>query len=182
MMPKNLVLIIQEHAMEWRKLFFVVGLVCVTSTVAADDVVDTMMEEQLDAELSNVQGQQIIYIGTNEYPLKNADVAVSAGISLGTYNLDAQHNLENHLVKGLPTVPGKMNIEDAERIVEQRFNALSQADIMSIFQPVLLVERWDIRKAPAFVFGNGEAVIYGISDAAVAINIWQEWRREGGGW
>lgn len=120
--------------------------------------------------------QVIVYIGTNDYPLESAETAAESGVKIETYNLDAQRNLENRLMAGLPTKPGTMNIEDVQRIVGQRFNALSPEEVKSIFEPVSLTQRWDIRKVPAFVFGNGEAVIYGITDVAVALEYWQDWR------
>ncbi len=126
-------------------------------------------------------GSLIVYIGTNDYPLENAEAAAEAGVKIAAYNLDAKRNLENSLMAGLPTKSGTMNIEDVQRIVEQRFNALSPEEVRSIFEPVSLAQRWDIRKAPAFVFGSGEAVIYGITDAVVALEYWQDWRDSQGG-
>lgn len=122
----------------------------------------------------------IVYIGTNDYLPENTEAAAEAGVQLGIYNLDAHRNLENRLTEGLPTTPGMMKIEDVQRIVEQRFNALSPEEVKSIFEPVSLAQRWDIRKVPVFVFGAGAAVIYGITDVAVALEYWRYWRNSQG--
>ncbi|MCF6256160.1 MAG: TIGR03757 family integrating conjugative element protein [Gammaproteobacteria bacterium] len=143
----------------WRQVF--IGMVCLLfSTVAMAD-----------------EPQMIVYLGTNDFPLENAEAATRAGITLAAYNLDAQKNLEHHLMEGLPIHLKTMDsIGSIQSIVEQRINDLPQEEIMAIFQPVMLVQRWDIRKTPAAVFGKGEAVVYGITDANLILEYWQEWQ------
>jgi len=161
-------------------LFIVTGLVCGASNTVAGDIISNIMAEQFGApgDPDNRSIPLIIYIGTNDYPLENADAAARAGVNLGVYNLDAQRNLERRMMDGLPTSPEESNLDinALQRIVEQRFNALSQDELRSIFQPVMLAERWDIRKAPAFIFGNGEAVVYGLTDVLAILKLWQEWQ------
>lgn len=114
---------------------------------------------------------RIVYIGTNDHPVENAVAATRAGVGLSTYNLDAQRNLENHLAADLPS-----DMAAAEALVQQRFDALSTEEVRAIFQAVILVAQWDIRQVPAFVFGDGEAVIYGLTDVGEALDHWRAWR------
>ena len=114
---------------------------------------------------------RIVYIGTNDSPVENPSAASRAAFDLSTYNLDAQRNLENHLAADLPS-----DMTAAEALVQQRFDDLSTEEVRAIFQAVVLVSQWDIRKVPAFVFGDGEAVIYGLTDVGDALDHWQAWR------
>jgi len=130
-----------------------------------------------EADDALVKQPMIVYLGTNDFPLENADAATRAGMTLAAYNLDAHRNLEHRLMEGLPTSLKTLDrIGAIQNIVEQRINALPEQAIMNIFQPVMLVQRWDIRKVPAAVFGNGEAVVYGITDADLILEYWREWR------
>jgi len=153
------------------------ALACGAVSATADDPAASMMASQIDASPERSM-PLIIYIGTNEYQLENVDAATREGITLGVYNLDARRNLERRMMEGLPTSPEESNLDiDAlQAIVEQRFNALSQDELTSIFQAIMLVQRWDIRKAPAFVFGNGQAVIYGLTDVEEMLEFWREWQ------
>ena len=45
--------------------------------------------------------------------------------------------------------------------------------MQNAFRGIALAIQWGIRKAPAFVFDNGQAVIYGLTDAEVALKRWQ---------
>lgn len=139
-----------------------------------------MGSAQADGGTTNVDGDllltdlpMVVYIGTNDYPVKKAEAATTAGISMVAYNLDAHRNLENHLTENLPS-----DMATAMALAEARFDALPQEDVKSIFQAVALTARWDIRKAPAFVFGNGEAVIYGLTDTAEALTVWRKWQQK----
>ena len=40
---------------------------------------------------------------------------------------------------------------------------------MRLFKGVALLVEWDIKKLPAFVFGEGQYVIYGVTDTNTAI-------------
>lgn len=150
------------------KLAIVIALIVGTmsKSVAEDDVITEWVTTD------------IIYIGTNAYAPKNIDAAQDREFTISTYNLDTQRNLEKQLSEGLPTDPSQ--IEEAERIAGERFEALPIADLQAIFRPVILVAKWDIRKVPAFVFGDGGAVIYGLTDVDAALDHWQAWREERG--
>ncbi len=114
----------------------------------------------------------VIYIGTDEYPPQNLSAASAAGVTLGVYNLDAQHKLEARLTQNLPA-----DQASAQRIVGERFAALTGDEVQAIFRPVALVAQWDIRKAPAIVFDDGATVIYGVTDVGQALNYWRTWHQ-----
>lgn len=154
-----------------RMLALLGGLVMGSLAQAEDEM------EGSNSILENLP--QIIYIGTNDHPLENARAAEQAGITLGAYNLDAQRNLEHWLIRDLPVdLADPRDFERVQGIVQARFAELSDDDVRNAFMAVMLAAQWDIRKAPAFVFGNGISVIYGLTDAAVAIDHWRAWRRD----
>ena len=110
----------------------------------------------------------VVFIGTNEYPAINVESAEAFGVQLQQYNLDAHRNLEKKLSEGLPT-----DLVEAERIANERLMALPGLEVQAAFQGIALATQWDIRKAPAYVFDDGRAVIYGVTDLAVALKRWQ---------
>ena len=110
----------------------------------------------------------VVYLGTNDYPVRNADQAAAYGVRLMAYNLDGHRNLERRLSEDLPP-----NLEEAERIANERLAALDGEELQNAFRGIALALQWDIRKAPAFVFEDGQAVIYGLTDVTVALKRWQ---------
>ena len=118
--------------------------------------------------VSSAESPVMVYLGTNQYPLLNADQAARYGVRLVQYNLDDHRNLERRLSADLP-----QNLEEAERIVNERLAALDGEALQNAFRGIALAIQWDIRKAPAFVFENGQTVIYGLTDAEVALKRWQ---------
>ena len=125
-------------------------------------------EEPTAFPVSSSESPLVVYLGTNAYPLHNADQAARYGVRLVQYNLDGHRNLERRLSADLP-----QNLEEAERIVNERLAALDGEALQNAFRGIALAIQWDIRKAPAFVFDNGQAVIYGLTDAEVALKRWQ---------
>ena len=153
---------------DYLRLFMSMACLGMMSLAQAADDMASPMEGAPSPAL------QVVYIGTNDYPLENEEAAKKAGITLGAYNLDAPRNLERRLVMALPA-----DRATAETLVRQRFGALPAEEVRAIFKAVVMASQWDIRKAPAFVFGGGEAVIYGLTDVGEALGHWEAWRREG---
>jgi len=118
---------------------------------------------------------RVVYIGTNDDPMEYAEAIERLDIPFAALNLDAQRNLEMRLAEDLPT-----DRDAASALIQQRFEALD-TDVRSVFHALVLTARWDIRKTPAFVFDRGAAVIYGVTDARVAVSAWRRWQRRGGG-
>lgn len=110
----------------------------------------------------------VTYIGTNDYEIVNAGAAEAHGVRLVVYNLDAHRNLEKRLSADLPDDP-----VEAERIANERLEALDGRTVQEAFRGVALAIQWDLRKAPAIVFGAGEQVIYGVTDLEEALKRWE---------
>lgn len=108
----------------------------------------------------------VYFITTNQFQIKNTDAAKQSGFELRVLNLDAHLNLEAELSKGLP----QNNIEEAERIATERLEKMDWRELQAAFQGMALASNLDIRKAPAFVFNEGQLVIYGMTDARDAMN------------
>jgi len=113
----------------------------------------------------------VTYIGTNDHAIVNAAAAEAYGVRLVVYNLDAHRNLEKQLSADLPDDP-----VEAERIANERLEAIDGRKVQEAFRGVALAIQWDLRKAPAIVFGAGEQVIYGVTDLEEALKRWEFYR------
>lgn len=115
---------------------------------------------------------KITFLGTNQYSIQSKDVATEFNFEIDTYNLDAIKNLEKEISQGLPKDPVK-----AQEIANKRLDKVDQSKTMHMFQGTALLFTWDIKKLPAFVFGEGEFVIYGVTDTQIAIKRYLNSRR-----
>jgi integrating conjugative element protein (TIGR03757 family) len=125
----------------------------------------------LQSAMAADQQPLVTYIGTNDYGIVNASVAKDYGVKLVVYNLDAHRDLEKRLSADLPA-----DLMEAERIANERLKALDGRTIQKAFRGVALAIQWDLHKAPAFVFGNGEQVIYGVTNLEEALKRWNFYR------
>lgn len=114
---------------------------------------------------------QVTYIGTNDAPLQNARAAESYDIKLTVYNLDGHRNLEKELSDNLPP-----DLAQAEIIANERLKAMDGKRVQDAFKGVALSIQWDLRKAPATVFGDGQQVIYGVTDLDEALKRYRYFR------
>lgn len=133
-----------------------------------DDDLQSRISSQNHTDLPKV-----VYLGTNEFPPVNIEAFEDSQYEIAVFNLDAQRNLEESLTRDLP-----QNVEQAEQIVRDRTKQLSQDDILSIFQAPAIVIKWGIQKTPAWIFNNGTSVIYGVTDARYALQLWEDWKKE----
>lgn len=120
---------------------------------------------------ANQPTSKMYYLGTNAYPIENKSNAHSYGYVLNEYNMDGHLNLEKELSEGLP----QKDIELAEKIANERLEKLDWSKLQTAFQGLALAAAWDIKKLPAFVFAEGEFVIYGVTDVNEAINRWEQY-------
>lgn len=125
------------------------------------------------AETAGNNNQRLTYLGTNQYPIKNAEMAREYGFLLSQHNLDALNNLEAEITKGLPLD----NLAEAQRIANERFNQLSEEQGVELLRGPARLVQWDIKKLPAFVFGDGQYVIYGVTDTDAALRRYRNSRR-----
>ncbi|MEW8139162.1 MAG: DUF1525 domain-containing protein [Candidatus Thiodiazotropha endolucinida] len=110
----------------------------------------------------------VTYIGTNAHTLVNAKAAEHYNVALSVYNIDGHRNLEKELSADLP-----QNFVEAEKIANDRLMALDGKAIQDAFRGVALTLQWDLRKVPAIVFGDGDQVIYGVTNLDEALKRYQ---------
>ncbi len=115
---------------------------------------------------------QLTYFGTNQYQLTQESVATEYNLLLTNYNLDAQRNLEAMISSGLPE-----DRDEAQRIATKRMESIDEAVTTKILYGTALLFKWDIKKLPAFVFGDGNYVIYGVADTKTAIDMFLKSRK-----
>lgn len=115
---------------------------------------------------------QLTFFGTNAYQLTKEVVASEFNLNLTSYNLDAQRNLEAMIGAGLPE-----DREEAQKIATKRMESIDEAITTKILYGTALLFKWDIKKLPAFVFGDGKYVIYGITNTKSAIYIFLKSRK-----
>jgi integrating conjugative element protein (TIGR03757 family) len=106
----------------------------------------------------------VTYIGTNNHSIVNAEAVEDYDIKLTVFNIDAHRNLEKQLSENLPS-----DITEAERIANERLAALDAHLVQDAFKGIALSLHWDLKTVPAIVFGDGEQVIYGVTDMNVAL-------------
>lgn len=111
--------------------------------------------------------QKVFFIGTNNHTLINAHSAEAFAVVIESVNLDGHKNLEQFLSKNLP-----QDIKAAELEANRRLETMDALEIQNAFSGMSIATRFDIKKAPAFVFDEGRAVIYGLTDARKALKRW----------
>lgn len=121
---------------------------------------------------SSSENLVIYYLGTNNHPVSNVASAERYGFEVKTYNMDGHLNLEKKLSQGLPHDDYQL----AERIANERLEKMDWSVLQTAFQGLALAATWDIKKLPAFVFTEGQFVIYGVTDAEEAIQRWNQYR------
>jgi integrating conjugative element protein (TIGR03757 family) len=121
-----------------------------------------ILAQSLTTAQANEAPIRMTYLGTNHYQISHAENVSDYQIEI--FNLDELNNLEKEITSNLPSDPIQ-----AERLVNARMQDLDNEKAMRMFKSVALLIEWDVKKLPAFVFGEGEYVIYGVTDTAIAI-------------
>jgi len=125
----------------------------------------------------------IYYFGTNKYRLTQSHAVKQASIE--NYNLDELNNLEDVITKKLTeSSPLPKDPEAMDRVANERMEKLDLVHTMhinkrlyQIVQGVARLIRWDIKKLPAFVFDNGQYVVYGVTDPSRAISYYNAYKK-----
>ena len=131
------------------KLFFILALVLV---------------QGLSVTNASEAITKLTFLGTNQKTILNPDAVKDHQFELAVFNLDELKNIESEVTKNLPDDP-----VEAERLANERMGSLDKTRAMGLFKGVALLIEWDIKKLPAFVFGEGQYVIYGLTDTTTAI-------------
>jgi integrating conjugative element protein (TIGR03757 family) len=108
---------------------------------------------------------KLTFLGTNQKTILNPEVAREYQFEIEVFNLDELSDIEAEISNNLPKDP-----VEAERIADERMGSLDKTKAMRLFKGVALLIEWDIKKLPAFIFGEGQYVIYGVTNTATAIN------------
>lgn len=116
----------------------------------------------------------VTFFGSNQFQPQNVEWAqLQPGINLLVINLDDHQNLERELALDLP-----LNDPDrAVAIAKQRVAAVPQSHWDQLFVGQMKARQWGINRYPAVVFGDGDHVVYGVTDLQEAI---ERWRANGG--
>ena len=115
---------------------------------------------------------KMTYLGTNQKTILHPEAATEYQFEIEVINLDELSNIEAEITHNLPLDPVK-----AEQLANERMGSLDKTKAMTLFKGVALLIEWDIKKLPAFVFGEGNYVIYGVTDTATAIKRFENSRR-----
>ena len=107
---------------------------------------------------------KLTYLGTNQKTILHPEAATEYQFEIEVFNLDELSNIEAEITHDLPQDPVK-----AEQLANERMGSLDKTKAMKLFKGVAILIEWDIKKLPAFVFGEGNYVIYGVTDTATAI-------------
>ena len=117
----------------------------------------------------------IYFIGNNKLVSSNNESI--DGYILKSFNLDGQQNLEKQLVKGIDVKTlSPEGMKAAELEANRRLEEMDRSLLQQAFMPLLLAAKFDIKKVPAFVFDEGDSVIYGVTNTIEAIQIYEAWR------
>lgn len=116
------------------------------------------------------QSVAVSFFGNNQYQPTNTEEARQLGASVTVYNLDSQVNLEKQLADGLPV----NDLDKATAIARQRVAQISQQEMVNLFTGVLKAREWGLKRFPAIVFGQGESVVYGVTDLEQAVLLWRD--------
>ena len=115
---------------------------------------------------------KMTYLGTNQKTILHPEAATGYQFKIEILNLDELSNIEAEITHNLP-----QDLVKAEQLANDRMGSLDKAKAMTLFKGVALLIEWDIKKLPAFVFGEGNYVIYGVTDTATAIKRFENSRR-----
>ena len=115
---------------------------------------------------------KMTYLGTNQKTILHPEAATEYQFEIEVFNLDELSNIEAEITHNLPLDPVK-----AEQLANERMGSLDKTKAMKLFKGVALLIEWDIKKLPVFVFGEGNYVIYGVTDTSIAIKRFVNSRR-----
>lgn len=124
--------------------------------------------------------ESVTIVTSNQRPVANADtVLVSADgtlLDIQVLNLDAVTDIEQRLGNGLPSSP-----EQARIVVDQRIAQIGRsqldAELRAAYLPVGTMMAYGLDRYPAIIFDQ-QAVIYGVTDLAEAIDRYRQWRED----
>ncbi len=114
-------------------------------------------------------------VTSDSFPITATQDLKKQGISINIYNLDDGKRLVAQIGANLPN-----NQNDAKNVLLQRFKKMGdkqvKAQFIQAYQAVTLSTQYGLSRYPAVVFNHGESVIYGETNLAQAIRLYQQWK------
>ncbi len=120
------------------------------------------------------QPHSMTLITYNGRPAINVEEVRNKGIAVHSLNLDGLINVAAHLLREVPRDPE--HVDEAAALIQRRVAELDPNDLASVFRAQIYARRWGVKRVPALVINGGEEVLYGVTDFARALEIWQEER------
>lgn len=105
----------------------------------------------------------------------DVDTPVS-GVAVTVHEIGALERWEDELSANLSRDP-----DTARRQATERLAALTGENkrrLAAAWQGLLEAQRWGIRRVPAIVINDGEAVVYGTTDVSAAVARWRDWQEQ----
>lgn len=115
------------------------------------------------------QTPELYFFGDNYIQPVNLDLLLQRGVKVQVFNLEDHANLERELSEGLPV----HDLERAKALAQARLAQLPVARLQAAFAGPLKAQTWKITKIPAVVFGQGEQVIYDVTNLQQAYDLWR---------
>lgn len=140
--------------MKLFSLFFAIFYCCAAFPAHANQVSDVPKMTVLIAD-----GQRPTYV----------EAMRERGYSIDVHAIDTPAKIVKFINADLPR-------DEAAAIaqVRKRMQSIPPSTLQSIWHGPVLRVRWDLKQLPAIVFGDGDAVIYGVLDMRRAITIWEK--------
>lgn len=122
--------------------------------------------------------ESVIVVTSSQRPIANADtVLFPADGSLPdiqVLNLDSVVDIEKRLGDGLPNDPEQARIMIDQRVARIGRSSLD-AELRAAYLPLGTMMAYGLDRYPVIIFDQ-QAVIYGVTDLAQAINQYRQWR------
>ena len=124
--------------------------------------------------------RSIIAITSNQKPIQLVDESragpVGVQLEITFLNLDTVQAIQNKLSDGLPIDPAQ-----ARTIVDQRIAQMGRsqldAELRAAYLPLGTMMAYGLDRYPVIIFDQ-QAVIYGVTDLAQAIDQYRQWRED----
>jgi len=116
-----------------------------------------------------VFANSMILLALGDRAVQGQEEVNALGIKTLVLDLSTPQKIFDALLQDLPATEA-----EATAIVKDRAAHISTQEAMTFLHPLMLIKRWDIKKLPALVINDGEAVLYGSTDFTQALALWQE--------
>ena len=116
--------------------------------------------------------KQIDVFTNDAYKVNSLKAAGSQGWNIQLYNMDQYLKLKKEMSFSRPNTESQ-----ARAIAEEKMKNVSVERLRVSLRGAMKAVQYDIRKIPAVVFNGGEAVVYGVRDIDVAINMYERWSK-----